>query len=108
MRQMVRQNSPFWHHHEPFRQAPVGAIALLLTTQIYVPYQQFGGLEVLGIERGCSVYCCGVDAASSYLPAASAQFPFGSGLHSPGANRAPARKSSSPETVITGRILVCD
>ncbi len=43
---------------------------LLLTTQIYVPYQQFGGLQVLGIERGCSVYCCGVDAASSYLPAA--------------------------------------
>ncbi len=45
--------------------------ALLLTTQIYVPYQQFGGLQVLGIERGCGVYCCGVDAASSYLPAAS-------------------------------------
>jgi hypothetical protein len=44
---------------------------LLLTTQIYVPYQQFGGLQVLGIERGCSVYCCGVDAASSYLPAMS-------------------------------------
>jgi hypothetical protein len=44
---------------------------LLLTTQIYVPYQQFGGLQVLGIERGCSVYCCGVDAASSYLPAAT-------------------------------------
>lgn len=43
---------------------------LLLTTQIYVPYQQFGGLQVLGIERGCGVYCCGVDAASSYLPAA--------------------------------------
>jgi hypothetical protein len=44
---------------------------LLLTTQIYVPYQQFGGLQVLGIERGCSVYCCGVDAANSYLPPAS-------------------------------------
>jgi hypothetical protein len=43
---------------------------LLLTTQIYVPYQQFGALQVLGIEYGCSVYCCGVDAASSYLPAA--------------------------------------
>lgn len=44
---------------------------LLLTTQIYVPYQQFGGLKVLGVERGCSVHCCGVDAASSYLPASS-------------------------------------
>jgi hypothetical protein len=44
---------------------------LLLTTQIYVPYQQLGGLQVLGIERGCSVYCCGVDAANSYLPPAS-------------------------------------
>jgi hypothetical protein len=44
---------------------------LLLTTQIYVPYQQFGALQVLGIERGCSVYCCGVDAASSFLPGAT-------------------------------------
>jgi hypothetical protein len=44
---------------------------LLLTTQIYVPYQQLGALQVLGVERGCSVYCCGVDATSSYLPPAS-------------------------------------
>jgi hypothetical protein len=44
---------------------------LLLTTQIYVPYQQLAGLQVLGIERGCLVYCCGVDAASSFLPARS-------------------------------------
>jgi len=44
---------------------------LLLTTQIYVPYQQFGALQVLGLERGCSVYCCGVDPANSCLPAAS-------------------------------------
>jgi hypothetical protein len=44
---------------------------LLLTTQIYVPYQQFSGLRVLGVERGCGVHCCGVDAANSYLPAAS-------------------------------------
>jgi hypothetical protein len=41
---------------------------LLLTTQIYVPFQQFAGLQVLGIERGCQVYCCGVDAANSVLP----------------------------------------
>jgi hypothetical protein len=40
---------------------------LLLTTQIYVPYLQFCGLQVLGVERGGSVYSCGVDAASSYL-----------------------------------------
>jgi hypothetical protein len=44
---------------------------LLLTTQIYVPYQQLGALQVLGAEHGCSVYCCGVDATSSYLPPAS-------------------------------------
>jgi hypothetical protein len=44
---------------------------LLLTTQIYVPYQQLGALQVLGIERGCGVYCCGVDASSSYLSPAS-------------------------------------
>lgn len=44
---------------------------LLLTTQIYVPYQQLAGLQTLGLERGCRVYCCGVDAASSYLPARS-------------------------------------
>lgn len=41
---------------------------LLLTTQIYVPFQQFVGLRLLGLERGCSVYCCGVDADSATLP----------------------------------------
>jgi hypothetical protein len=41
---------------------------LLLTTQIYVPFQQLVGLQVLGIERGCQVYCCGVDADNSALP----------------------------------------
>ena len=44
---------------------------LLLTTQIYVPFQQLGGLQVLGIERGCAVVCCGVDAESSFLPGLS-------------------------------------
>ncbi len=42
---------------------------LLLTTQIYVPYQQLAALWTLGLERGCAVRCCGVDAASSFLPA---------------------------------------
>jgi hypothetical protein len=41
---------------------------LLLTTQIYVPFQQLAGLQVLGIERGCRVFCCGVDAENSLLP----------------------------------------
>lgn len=41
---------------------------LLLTTQIYVPFQQLAGMRVLGIERGCQVCCCGVDPASSVLP----------------------------------------
>jgi hypothetical protein len=44
---------------------------LLLTTQIYVPFQQLVALRVLGIERGCAVHYCGVDAGSSYLPARS-------------------------------------
>jgi hypothetical protein len=44
---------------------------LLLTTQIYVPFQQMTALRVLGIERGCAVYCCGVDAGSSFLPGLS-------------------------------------
>ncbi len=41
---------------------------LLLTTQIYVPFQQLAGLQVLGIERGCQLYCCGVDPDNSALP----------------------------------------
>ena len=44
---------------------------LLLTTQIYVPFQQLVALRVLGIERGCAVRCCGVDAKSSFLPGLS-------------------------------------
>jgi hypothetical protein len=44
---------------------------LLLTTQIYVPFQQFSALQVLGIERGCAVRCCGVDAGNSFLPGLS-------------------------------------
>jgi hypothetical protein len=42
---------------------------LLVTTQIYVPYQHMEALRVLGLERGCGVYSCGVDAARSLLPA---------------------------------------
>jgi hypothetical protein len=42
---------------------------LLVTTQIYVPYQHMDALRVLGLERGCGVYSCGVDAESSLLPA---------------------------------------
>lgn len=45
-----------------------GDRVLLLTTQIYVPFQQLSGLQVLGIERGCAVRCCGVDAENSFLP----------------------------------------
>jgi hypothetical protein len=47
---------------------------LVLTTQIYVPYQHLETVRVLGLERGCGVYSCGVDAASSLLPRAK---PFG-------------------------------
>lgn len=41
---------------------------LILTTQIYVPYQHMETVRVLGLERGCGVYSCGVDVASSLLP----------------------------------------
>jgi hypothetical protein len=44
-----------------------GDHVLLLTTQIYVPYQHLAAVSVLGLERGCAVYCCGVDAATSVL-----------------------------------------
>jgi len=44
---------------------------LLLTTQIYVPFQQLVALRVLGIERGCAVHYCGVDAKNSFLPGIS-------------------------------------
>lgn len=47
---------------------------LILTTQIYVPYQHMETVRVLGLERGCGVYSCGVDAASSLLPRVT---PFG-------------------------------
>jgi hypothetical protein len=41
---------------------------LMVTTQIYVPYQQFEGLRILGLERGSAVSCCGVDARTAFLP----------------------------------------
>jgi hypothetical protein len=41
---------------------------LLLTTQIYVPFQQFTALLLLGLERGCSVHCCGVDMTTAVVP----------------------------------------
>ena len=47
---------------------------LILTTQIYVPYQHMETVRVLGLERGCGVYSCGVDVANSLMPRAT---PFG-------------------------------
>jgi hypothetical protein len=41
---------------------------LLLTTQIYVPFQQLAGLRVLGLEHGCQVYCCGVSVENFAIP----------------------------------------
>lgn len=46
-----------------------GHDVLLVTTQIYVPFQHLDAVRVLGLERGCGVYSCGVDAKSSLLPA---------------------------------------
>jgi hypothetical protein len=50
--------------------AGIGAAdrVLLVTTQIYVPFQQFDGLRMLGLNRGCAVSACGVDAGTAYLP----------------------------------------
>jgi hypothetical protein len=44
---------------------------LILTTQIYVPYQHMETVRVLGLERGCGVYSCGVDMEFSLLPRAT-------------------------------------
>jgi hypothetical protein len=41
---------------------------LLVTTQIYVPFQQLVAARVLGIDRGCGISCTGVDPATAYLP----------------------------------------
>jgi len=41
---------------------------LILTTQIYVPYQHLETVRILGLERGCGVYSCGVNAATALLP----------------------------------------
>lgn len=46
-----------------------GDDVLVVTTQIYVPFQHLEAVRVLGLERGCGVYSCGVDAARSLLPA---------------------------------------
>jgi hypothetical protein len=43
---------------------------LIVTTQIYVPYQHLVATRVLGLERGCTVHSCGVDADSSFMPIA--------------------------------------
>jgi hypothetical protein len=41
---------------------------VLITTQIYVPFQHMDALRVLGLQHGCGVYSCGVDAENSLLP----------------------------------------
>lgn len=42
---------------------------LVVTTQIYVPFQHMEAVRLLGLERGCGVYSCGVGAANSLFPA---------------------------------------
>lgn len=41
---------------------------LLVTTQIYVPYQHLVGVEVLGLGSGCGIRTCGVDAVQAAVP----------------------------------------
>ena len=41
---------------------------IFVTTQLYAPFQYMDALRVLGLERGCGVYPCGVDAANALVP----------------------------------------
>jgi hypothetical protein len=41
---------------------------LLVTTQVYVPFQYLTALRILGLEYGCGVYCCGVDLTTALVP----------------------------------------
>ncbi len=41
---------------------------LVITTQIYVPYQRMEAVRILGLPYGCGVYCVGVDARTALLP----------------------------------------
>lgn len=41
---------------------------LVITTQIYVPYQHMEAVRILGLPYGCDVYCVGVDARTALLP----------------------------------------
>jgi hypothetical protein len=41
---------------------------LLVTTQIYAPFQQLIAARILGLERGCNISCVGVDSATAHLP----------------------------------------
>jgi hypothetical protein len=44
------------------------ARVVLVTTQIYVPYQHMAAIQILGLEYGCALVTVGVDARSSLLP----------------------------------------
>jgi hypothetical protein len=74
---IVPSSDPHWRRvttADQFRYWATGAgisaqdRVLLMTTQIYVPFQQFDCLRVLGLERGCAVSCCGVDIQTAFLP----------------------------------------
>jgi len=41
---------------------------LILTTQLYTQYQHMETIRVLGLERDCGVYSCGVDVVTALLP----------------------------------------
>jgi hypothetical protein len=45
-----------------------GHRVLLVTTQIYVPYQHLVGIDTLALATGCAVDTCGVDAATGVTP----------------------------------------
>lgn len=45
-----------------------GTRVLLLTTQIYAPFQHLEAARLLGLPTGCTVVVAGVDATNAYLP----------------------------------------
>jgi hypothetical protein len=52
------------------RQANLGPddSILLVTTQIYVPYQHLVGIQTLGLPAGCALRTCGVDPSNAEVP----------------------------------------
>lgn len=53
-----------WAHHANISK---GNLVLIITTQIYLPYQHLDALRVLGLGHGCSIYSSGVDEGNASI-----------------------------------------